>query len=112
MTKGNTLDVVVVTPSRLNGSSHIASSAAITYGSPNGSHPAMAALTVTSSTVASRCIGGSTPMASSVWNGVDASRPRTRAFGRREQREPVAPACLHGQLEERDGILVDADAGH
>src|SRR4051812_50070663 len=77
ITYGNTLDVVVATPSRLNDGSHIASSAAITYGIPHASHPAIAALTATSSIVASRFIGGRVPPPPSGWDGGGAGGPRT-----------------------------------
>ena len=106
---GNTLDVVVVMPSRLNASSHIASSAAITYGKPHASQPAIAAFTAANSIVASRFIGGRIPITSSVWNGVEARIPRTRSLGGREQRESIAPTVGEGELVERDGVVVDGD---
>ena len=77
ITIGATLPVVVATPGRLNGSPHMASSAATTYGNPTGSTPAIAEFTAASSTVHSRRFGAITPMTSDAPYGVASSSART-----------------------------------
>ncbi len=79
MIMGNTLEVVVLTPNRLNSGSAMASKAAITKGKASGWQPVMAALIAAFSIVATPWRGASVSITSSAAYGVAATNSRTAA---------------------------------
>ncbi len=109
MSIGNTLDVVVVRPKAFHSGSDSASSAASTNGNAAGSTPAIAALTATSSTVATPLTGGRTQTTWSAGYGDAASSASiassvagscgTPSLQCSSQRELVLRARIGGDLD-------------